>query len=242
MSDSMIFDHHKRIIEILSRMDPAVLKKAECYFGGGTAISLLLNEYRESVDIDFLCSSDNGYRFLRETLWDKGIEGLFKPDQMPTLTKEPRIDRDKVKTFLQVDDRPVKLEIVREGRISLSAQPDLFFNVPVLTRTDLFACKLLANCDRVGDAIDNGKDIFDIAMMISFWGEIPKAAWDKTRQTYGLVIDKAFVKARDQLEIPGIFEQLTAKYHISEENKANIMSALELSLDLDDEISNHLSP
>ena len=136
----------------------------------------------------------------------------------------------------------MKLEIVREGRISLSAQPDLFFNVPVLTRTDLFACKLLANCDRVGDAIDNGKDIFDIAMMISFWGEIPKAAWDKTRQAYGLVIDKAFVKARDQLEIPGIFEQLTAKYHISEENKANIMSALELSLDLDDEISNHLSP
>ena len=81
MSDAMMFDHHKRIIEILSRMDPAVLKKAECYFGGGTAISLLLNEYRESVDIDFLCSSDNGYRFLRETLWDKGIGSLCYQDQ-----------------------------------------------------------------------------------------------------------------------------------------------------------------
>ena len=53
-------DHHNRIQLLLSALDAGFLTENECYFGGGTAIVLALNEYRESVDIGFLCASQAG--------------------------------------------------------------------------------------------------------------------------------------------------------------------------------------
>lgn len=53
---------HQAIDKILKSFNSAALRNANCYFAGGTAISLLLDEFRESVDIDFLCSSAEGYR------------------------------------------------------------------------------------------------------------------------------------------------------------------------------------
>ena len=56
-------DHHQKIGKVLLALNPENLKKSECYFGGGTAIALSLDEYRESVDIDFLCASITGGLF-----------------------------------------------------------------------------------------------------------------------------------------------------------------------------------
>ena len=56
---------HQVIHKLLQAFNREILQEAECFFGGGTAIVLLLNEYRESVDIDFLCSSRAGFRLLR---------------------------------------------------------------------------------------------------------------------------------------------------------------------------------
>lgn len=36
-------------------MDSDFLARAHCYFGDGTAITLKLGEYRESIDVAFLC-------------------------------------------------------------------------------------------------------------------------------------------------------------------------------------------
>ena len=58
--------HHNRILQVLQAFDPSVLSEAKCYFGGGTAIVLQLEEYRESVDIDFLCSDIEAYRAPEE--------------------------------------------------------------------------------------------------------------------------------------------------------------------------------
>ncbi|MEO9632426.1 MAG: nucleotidyl transferase AbiEii/AbiGii toxin family protein [Sulfitobacter sp.] len=58
--------HHNDILNALRCLDGDLLLDAECYFGGGTAIVLNLGEYRESVDIDFLCASKEGYRKLRK--------------------------------------------------------------------------------------------------------------------------------------------------------------------------------
>ncbi|WP_158641762.1 hypothetical protein [Candidatus Glomeribacter gigasporarum] len=33
-----------------------LLQEAQCSFGGGAAIALSLDEYRESADVDFLCA------------------------------------------------------------------------------------------------------------------------------------------------------------------------------------------
>jgi hypothetical protein len=57
--------HHRRIATLRGALDAAKLAAWECFFGGGTAVTLALGEYRESVDVDFLCTSAEGYRQLR---------------------------------------------------------------------------------------------------------------------------------------------------------------------------------
>lgn len=52
--------HHNSALDALHGLDGNLLAKAHCFFGGGTAITLALGEYRESVDIDFLCASKVG--------------------------------------------------------------------------------------------------------------------------------------------------------------------------------------
>jgi hypothetical protein len=42
--------HHNRIRALLAALDADFLSRNSCFFGGGTAITLALDEYRESVD------------------------------------------------------------------------------------------------------------------------------------------------------------------------------------------------
>lgn len=65
---TFIRPHHQKIASILQVLNADVLRQHQCYFAGGTAIALLYGEYRESVDIDFLVSSREGYRALRSLL------------------------------------------------------------------------------------------------------------------------------------------------------------------------------
>jgi hypothetical protein len=47
---------HRLVWRVLESMNPALLTSTRCYFGGGTRIVLELDEYRESIDVGFLCS------------------------------------------------------------------------------------------------------------------------------------------------------------------------------------------
>jgi hypothetical protein len=42
--------HHRRIEKLLHAFDSGLLETAQCYFARGTAITLSLGEYRESLD------------------------------------------------------------------------------------------------------------------------------------------------------------------------------------------------
>lgn len=189
--------HHQRILQALRNLDGKLLAEANCFFGGGTAIVLALGEYRESVDIDFLCADRHGYRLLRSAL------------AMPTLGKiatgpieyvrEVRTERDKIFTRILVDQMPIKLEFVLEGRIDLQGQVDPTLGVPVLARDDMYAEKLLATADRGLDASTMGRDLIDLAMMIDGWGAVPAVAWEKTEVAYGSAIRQSVGKARDFL-------------------------------------------
>jgi hypothetical protein len=70
--------HHRRIAALLGALDATKLAEWECFFGGGTAITLALGEYRESVDVDFLCASTEGYRQLRAAVFDGRLDGLTR--------------------------------------------------------------------------------------------------------------------------------------------------------------------
>jgi len=173
---------HQRIAELLEAFDADLLLRSECYFGGGTAIALALDEYRESVDVDFMCSSVAGYRTLRSLLTTDLGPLLRRPIKHLRGVKS---DQNKILTFLEIGDVPIKVEFVREGNTTLQGQMDERLRIPVLSRTDLWAQKLMANADRALDKSTMSRDIIDLAMMMRAWGPLPREAFDKAFVPYG---------------------------------------------------------
>lgn len=177
--------HHQNIVNLLEKLDAELFERAGCFFGGGTAIVLATTEYRESVDIDFLVASTDGYRQIRELVSDNDINKLAR--EPIALLRDVRKERDKISTIIDAGEgeRPIKFELVLEGRIPLSGQRIPGIPVATLSRVDLYAEKILANADRWPDASVMYRDAIDLAMMIDQWGEIPQAAIDKAAGAYG---------------------------------------------------------
>lgn len=186
--------HHQRIAKLLKAFEPVLLQRANCYFAGGTAISLALGEYRESVDVDFLCADIAGYRVLRSALAGGTFGSLVTVPL--AYTREVRTSRDKVSAFVEVDDVPIKVEFVLEGRIAVGGAFSPMLGVPVLSHEDLYAEKLLANADRGMDRSVRSRDLIDLGAMIMHWGPIPDAAWEKAIAAYGESVRESYEKAR----------------------------------------------
>jgi len=204
--------HHQRIAKFLSCLDAEFLARSKCYFGGGTAITLSLGEYRESVDVDFLCSSMDGYRALRNTITNASLGSILSGPV--ALAREVRADRYGIRTFVLVDGVPIKFEIVNEGRIDVSGSMDLLFGVPTLSREDMYTEKLLANADRCGDLSTLSRDAIDLAMLIEHWGAIPEEAWSKARRPYGESIDSAYYKATELVSNSDYLASCLKKMHM----------------------------
>ena len=193
--------HHQRIAAILGALDAELLASHACYFGGGTAIALRYGEFRESVDIDFLVADLPGYRALRQlTDGPDGLGPLFRPDAGLRQHREVRADQYGIRSLVDTDGRPVKFEIVLEGRIAFErpSPQDRICGVTCLAPVDMAASKLLANADRWGDTAVMRRDIIDLAMMNPS-RSLLRQALVKTRQAYGDSIDSALRKAVDYL-------------------------------------------
>lgn len=188
---------HRRVLSFLSAMDAPFLRDAECWFAGGTAISLRCGEYRLSYDVDFLCATKAGYRMLRERVFDRGLRGFFTRDV--EVVREVRADRYGIRAVLNIDGAPLKFEIVSEGRISLEGTADPDLPVARLTDADLVAEKLLANADRFLDDSALARDVLDLVLLSHELGELPAAAWEKARAAYGDSVDRAFERALQRL-------------------------------------------
>jgi len=127
-----------------------------------------LEEYRESDDIDFLCSSREGYRDLRSTISNRSL-GQIASGTL-TLAREIVADRYGIRTFIEMDERRIKFEIVNEGRIDLSGGRQRGLEVPCLDERSCFAEKFLANADRWSDESYLSRDVIDLAYMQQGWG------------------------------------------------------------------------
>lgn len=217
--------HHQRILKLLQTLNGGLLEQSECLFGDGTAIVLLLGEYRESVDIDLMCASADGYRILRNIAFDKGLAGFFT--ETPKQVRDLKSDRYGIRTFVEIDGIPIKFEIVHEDRIQLSGEVNPVWGIPVLCRSDMFAEKLLANADRYGDISVASRDIIDLAMMMEGWGDIPNAAWGKAKKAYGDSAEKAFNKAVELISRPAHLSACLKKLHMDEYLSERILLALD---------------
>lgn len=190
--------HHQRISGILKSLDANLLLKCGCFFGGGTAIALSRGEYRESVDVDFICSSVDGYRVIRQRVNVLDQTWLFK--HPVSIVREPRVDKYGIRLGAAVDDVPIKIEITFEGRIALKdpIPEDKIEGVWTLSQEDLVATKLMANADRYGDDSVMSRDLIDLAML-SDDCVLDATGISKARHAYGDSIDKAFVRSKELL-------------------------------------------
>ena len=203
--------HHQRIAHVLGALNGATLRQHGCLFGGGTCIALRHGEYRESVDIDFLVSDAAGYRELRHLLTGPDGLAIITHLHAPPLVvlREIRADQYGIRTQVQMDGQAIKLEIVREARITLEPPTpnDTVCGVGTLTSLDLAASKLLANSDRQADDGVFSRDVIDLAMMDL---QLPalRAALAKATEAYGPSVARDLGKAIDRLQNrPGWLER-----------------------------------
>jgi hypothetical protein len=184
---------HLRALSLLAKLDRALLRDARCFFGGGTAVSLRCGEFRLSRDVDFLCSSRDGYRLLRQRVFERGADGLFTTQV--EVVREIRVDRYGIRMAVAVDGEAVKLELVSEGRIDLDGVVDTDLPVERLSDADLVAEKLLANADRFLDDASMGRDAIDLLLLEHALGVLPAEAWEKARLAYGPSVECAWTRA-----------------------------------------------
>lgn len=194
--------HHQRIHEILLSLDATRLREHCCYFGGGTAIVLKRDEYRESLDMDFLVSDLPAYRALRRALQDQETLATFFGLGRGPLTELPelRMDQYGIRTRLRLAPDPIKFEVVFEARIEFETPGpvDQIAGISTLSEVDLVASKLLANVDRWADPGVMSRDIIDLAML-----QPGKKTWtpalEKAESAYGQAVLKAMQDAATRL-------------------------------------------
>lgn len=195
--------HHQRIAQVLNALNGPLLRERECLFGGGTAIALRYGEYRESVDVDFLVSNADHYRELRNVLTSAtGLAAIVRAGSLP-LVQAGQLTADQygIRTRVVVDGEPVKIEIVREGRIALQAPgpPDEICNIATLTVLDMATSKLLANSDRWADDSVFSRDLIDLAMMKPSLPLLRKAV-AKAEGAYGASVLRDLQRAIERMQ------------------------------------------
>ena len=171
--------------------------KAQSLLDAGAQWAPTPKALAESVDVVLLCASHEGYRTLRNAVNENSL-GPLLTQAMP-LARAVRADRYGIRTFLMVDDVPIKFEIVREDRIPLQAQTHPGIPILTLSPVDMFAEKLLANTDRWADRSTTSRDIIDLAMMNLRLPQL-REALKKATEAYGTSISRDLGKAIDRMQ------------------------------------------
>lgn len=100
----------------------------------------------------------------------------------------------------------------------------------VLSRSDLYAEKLLANADRGLDRVSLHRDLIDLCVMHQRWGAIPAGAWKKARDAYGASIDGAVAAVAARLKHAATRRECLAALDASPEVDGDIAGALKAGL------------
>jgi predicted nucleotidyltransferase component of viral defense system len=224
-------NHHATILEVLKQLNVDLFKESRAYFGGGTLLAMLHNEYRWSQDIDFMCPVQaDGYAHLRKQFYHQGYNALFAKGHSLEFKRAPSTDQYGIRFPIRYKDHNIKFEIVAEARIDLD-KPAYYdwCPVPCLSINDCFVQKLLANVDRGNDKSFLHRDLIDLAVMRKVYGPIPLAAITKATTAYD---DIVLVQLKRTLQVfqedselrRDCFERL----QIDNENMIEIVDGLDL--------------
>lgn len=117
--------------------------------------------------MEYLCANQDGYRELRNQASNQSLGDIFA--HQPTLLREVRADMYGVRTFVEIDEQPIKFEIIHEARIPLASTSVANLPVPCLDHSSAVAEKFLANTDRGMDKSTRSRDLIDLAFMVGSW-------------------------------------------------------------------------
>jgi hypothetical protein len=189
--------HHRAVSEVLRALNAEFLTEAACFFGGGTRLALAFGEYRESRDIDFLCSNRAGYALLRGEVSERSLGRVLR--KKLSFAREVRADRDGIRTFFAVGEMRIKFEILLEARIDLAGEIDRRLAVPVLTMAHAIAEKLLANTDRGLDDSALARDLIDLAFVAAHVEKRElQAGLEIAERAYGATVRQLLRSTLDQ--------------------------------------------
>jgi hypothetical protein len=178
---------YRAMATVLDALDADALARTSFRFGGGTCLALGHGEYRLSRDLDFVCSDAGGYANLRLAVRERGYDALFRTSGRSGLgfPREIRADQYGLRFPVIVGGASIRVELIREARIALGpAERADWTPVPVLSVTDAFAEKLLANSDRGADRDELARDLVDLAVLRVSHGPIPEVAWSAVEAAY----------------------------------------------------------
>jgi len=189
--------YHQVIAKLLTHFNGDYFAEHNILFGGGTRIALELAEYRESVDVDFLCMNTPSYRAVRTQATNIGLgDLLIKPLDF---VREIKMDRYAVRAFVNIDNINVKLEFVALDDYRLSKSDKSLFSLPCIDQQSCFLTKLLAHSDR--QYAPDKKDLFDLLMMYQAWGLPTAPTWAECDRHYGKAPKQDLINALQMMQI-----------------------------------------
>jgi len=218
---------HLQIYAVLQQLNSTIFHENFAYFGGGTLISLTNDEYRQSNDIDFICSLQSpGYKQLRTQIFDRGYSILFQ--QLAEITiGRATTDQYGIRLLVEINSTPIKLEIIAEARF-LTGQPQQlpWLSLPCLNQEDLWTSKLLANADRFMDKSVLSRDLIDLAVL-RLSSPIPTTSLKTAEAAYEIIrpLKKAIIQFQDQ---PDYREKCWENLLINESYIPKIIDGLDL--------------
>ncbi len=135
---------------------------------------------------------------MRATVSDTSLGRIGQPGLK--LAREVIADRYGIRTFLDLGEEKLKLEIILEGRIGLSGGTANGLPVPALDAASCCAEKFLANADRWGDESALGRDVIDLAFMAAGWGKDPlRAGLETATEAYGKAVARDAKRAATKM-------------------------------------------
>lgn len=197
---------HNIIWAVISDMlDKKMLRDHGILFAGGTLCSMRYGEYRESVDLDFLCADKNSFNSFRANFSDVG-KFIY--------ARNPKITKDRVQLWITTtDDRPLKVDFFYEERLQPTASD--FHGVEALDHASLMGCKLMAYCDRGMDLSERGKDFIDlIAIDLQAPAETFENAWELAWNAYGTWLTNQLPKIIEKSDASVSAERLIPDGHL----------------------------
>jgi hypothetical protein len=132
-------------------------------------------------------------------------------------TSEIRSDQYGIRSKIFVEEKPIKFEIVLEGRIGLAKpkKKDSILGVANLTKLGKAVSNLLANSDRSLDMVMHYREELDLAMHNLSKSEFAGAT-TKSEAAYGEAILKNLAKVIDMLgEANGLLERCMKPIDVS---------------------------